>query len=501
MKQAVAHLIPYMEEEKARSGLIDQSNGKVVMATVKGDVHDIGKNIVGVVLQCNGYDVIDLGVMVSCDTILEAAVSSGADMIGLSGLITPSLDEMSFVAAEMQRRGMTIPLLIGGATTSRTHTALKIAPHYKGPTIYVTDASRAVPVVQKLLSDNERPGFVAETNALYARAREAYLAGQDKRARLPLEEARTRGPSLIYTPSKPALLGTEVVDVSLDTLVPFIDWTPFFASWDLIGQYPAILDDAIVGAAARDLWRDAQAMLKTLVEERWLTAKGVVGLFPANRDGDDIIVYTDETRTTERARLHTLRQQMDKGQDGRSNYALSDFIAPVGTPDWIGGFAVTAGLGEEAASQRFKDANDDYGAIMVKALADRFAEAFAEWLHHRARVHYWGYAADEGLSPAEMIGEKYKGIRPAPGYPAQPDHTEKHTLFDLLGARSIGMDLTESLAMTPPASVSGLYFSHPAAEYFGVGRIERDQVADYAARKGWDLATSERWLSPILAYS
>ena len=503
MKQAVAHLVPYMEEEKRLTGMAGKSNGTVVMATVKGDVHDIGKNIVGVVLQCNGYDVIDLGVMVPAEKILDTAIETNADMVGLSGLITPSLDEMCFVASEMTRRGMTMPLLIGGATTSRTHTAVKIAPNYSGPIIYVTDASRAVPVVQKLMSPTERVGFAAETRAEYDRAREAYLASQDKRPRLALASARGKGlkPDFsAYTPPRPSFLGPRDVSMSLTELAPFIDWTPFFASWDLAGRYPAILEDEIVGEAARGLFKDAQAMLAQMIEERWIEARGVAGFFPANRVGDDIVVWTDETRTVERARLHTLRQQMDKGAD-KPNLALADFVAPVGVADYIGGFAVTAGLGETEASDRFKHANDDYSAIMVKALADRFAEAFAEALHFRVRRELWGFSPEEPFDPAAMIAEQYRGIRPAPGYPAQPDHTEKLTLFDLLDARArTGMDLTESLAMTPPASVSGLYFSHPQAEYFGVGRIDRDQVLDYAARKGWDLVTAERWLSPILAY-
>jgi 5-methyltetrahydrofolate--homocysteine methyltransferase len=497
MKQAVAHLIPFMEEEKVRMGMVGRANGKVLMATVKGDVHDIGKNIVGVVLQCNGYDVIDLGVMVPCETILETARREKVDAIGLSGLITPSLDEMCFVASEMQRQGFTMPLLIGGATTSRTHTAVKIAPCYKGPVIYVTDASRAVPVVQKLLSDDDRPALVAETRKDYEAARQAYLAGQDKRPRLPIAEARKRAPQLDHAPVKPAFLGARPIEVDLETLARYIDWTPFFASWDLVGRYPMILEDDIVGEAARGLFKDAQAMLRQLINEKWITARGVVGFWPAAQEGDDIVVYENDKRKVVKARLHTLRQQMDKGA-GKANNALADFVAPIG--DYIGAFAVTAGLGEEAAAERFKKANDDYSAIMVKALADRFAEAFAEYLHEQVRKTHWGFAKDESLGVEDLIAEKYRGIRPAPGYPAQPDHTEKTTLFDLLDARAIGMDLTESLAMTPPASVSGLYFAHPQAEYFGVGRIDRDQVEDYARRKGWDLDTAERWLAPILAY-
>jgi 5-methyltetrahydrofolate--homocysteine methyltransferase len=464
---------------------------------VKGDVHDIGKNIVGVVLQCNGYDIIDMGVMVPCDKILDKAIETNADAIGLSGLITPSLDEMTFVASEMERRGFTKPLLIGGATTSRTHTAVKIAPAYSGPVIYVVDASRAAPVVSKLLS-SDRDTLVNETRADYDAARISYLAGQDKRPRLPIEAARKRGPLLSFAPVKPSFLGVRAFkNYSLAELAEYIDWTPFFASWDLIGRYPQILGDDVVGKAATDLFNDAQAMLKQMIAENWVTANGVIGFFPANRDGDDIILYTDEDRTIERARLFTLRQQIDKPKTS----ALADYIAPPGTPDYIGAFAVTAGVGEDARALAFKDAGDDYSSIMVKALSDRLAEAFAECLHARVRRELWGYAKDEKLSSEDLIAEQYRGIRPAPGYPAQPDHTEKTTLFDLLDApANAGMQLTESLAMLPGASVSGLYFAHPDAEYFGVGRIDRDQVADYAKRKGWTIAEAERWLSPILAY-
>ena len=501
MKQAVAHLVPYMEEEKRRSGLAQKSNGKVLLATVKGDVHDIGKNIVGVVLQCNGYDVVDLGVMVPPETILETAKKEQVDIIGLSGLITPSLDEMVFLAGEMQRQGFDLPLLIGGATTSRTHTAVKIAPAYQRGVIYVSDASRAVPVVQKLLSEEERPKLLAETRQDQDKAREAYLAGADKRPRLPLAAARARDFKIDTTrlPGKPSFLGARAVTVALEDLVPFIDWTPFFASWDLIGRYPAILEDDVVGEAARGLFKDAQALLARIVQERWLEARGAVGFWPANREGDDILLWEDEARQAPRARLYTLRQQMDKGE-GKPNVALSDFIAPTGE-DFVGLFAVTTGHGEDEAADRFKRANDDYSAIMVKALADRLAEAFAEKLHRDVRRELWGYAREEALSPEQLIAERYQGIRPAPGYPAQPDHTEKQTLFDLLDAPGrAGMQLTESLAMLPGASVSGLYFAHPEAQYFGVGRIDRDQVEDYAARKGWRLAEAERWLAPILAY-
>jgi len=498
MKQAVAHLIPYMEEEKQRTGMAGKSNGKIVMATVKGDVHDIGKNIVGVVLQCNGYEIDDLGVMVPCDRILERAKEIGADAIGLSGLITPSLDEMVFVASEMERLGLKLPLLIGGATTSRTHTAVKIAPAYSGPILYVPDASKAVPVVQKLLGD-DRDALVKETRAEYDVAREAYFFGQDKRPRLPLAKARERAPKLEFAPVKPSFLGVRSFEnYPLEELVPYIDWTPFFASWDLIGRYPAILEDDIVGEAARNLYRDAQAMLRQLVAEKWVKASGVVGFWPAQRDGDDVVLFADEKRGKEIARLHTLRQQIDKGE-GKLNFALADYVASQG--DYVGAFAVTAGIGEDDVSIRFKRANDDYSAIMAQALCDRLAEAFAEALHAKVRRELWGHAKDEALTPEDLIAEKYRGIRPAPGYPAQPDHTEKLTIFELLDARKLtGIDLTESMAMTPPSSVSGLFFAHPEAEYFGTGKIDRDQVEDYARRKGWDVATAERWLSPILAY-
>ncbi|MFN3858379.1 MAG: methionine synthase [Caulobacter sp.] len=503
MKQAVAWLMPFMEAEK--DGQPHQSAGKVLMATVKGDVHDIGKNIVGVVLQCNNYEVIDLGVMVPADRILAEARAHNVDIIGLSGLITPSLDEMVFVAAEMERQGFDIPLLIGGATTSKTHTAVKIEPAYRrGSTTYVLDASRAVGVVSGLLSD-DRPRIEAATRDEYVRVREQFARGQDQKNRTPIAQARANRflPDFAGSPPpRPSFTGVRAFrDWDLADLARHIDWTPFFASWELVGRYPAILEDDVVGEAARDLWRDAQAMLQRLIGEKWLTAHGVVGFWPAQADGDDIIVFADDTRTVELARLHTLRQQMDK-TSGKANLALSDFVAPLGgAPDWIGGFAVTAGHGELEIARRFKEAGDDYSAILATALADRLAEAFAEALHRKVRTELWGYAPDEPFDIDALIGETYRGIRPAPGYPAQPDHTEKATLFNLLAAEAnTGMALTESFAMTPPASVSGLYFSHPDAHYFGVGKIDRDQVADYAARKGWDIPLAERWLAPILAY-
>jgi 5-methyltetrahydrofolate--homocysteine methyltransferase len=503
MKQAVAWLMPFMEAEK--DGAERKNAGKILMATVKGDVHDIGKNIVGVVLQCNDFEVIDLGVMVPADRILDEAQAHGVDAIGLSGLITPSLDEMVFVAQEMERRGFKVPLLIGGATTSKTHTAVKIQPAYKaGPTTYVLDASRAVGVVSSLLNETDSAGFIAETQADYQKVREQFARGQENKARASLQQARNNGLRVEWNrqaPVAPAQPGVHDLSPSLADLVPFIDWSPFFASWELIGRYPDILTDDVVGQAASDLFHDAQIMLQTAVREGWFGVRGVVGLFPANSDGDDIIVYSDESRSSERARLHSLRQQMIKGAD-RANLALSDFIAPVGTaPDWIGGFAVTAGHGEDEIVARFKTAGDDYSAIMASALADRFAEAFAEWAHHKVRTELWGYAADEDADAGRMIAERYQGIRPAPGYPAQPDHTEKQTLFSLLDAEvRTGISLTTSFAMSPGAAVSGLYFAHPASHYFGVGKIGEDQVADYARRKAWDKATAERWLSPILAY-
>nr|WP_313521079.1 methionine synthase [Brevundimonas diminuta] len=502
MKQAVAHLEPFMEAEKA--GQERQAAGKILMATVKGDVHDIGKNIVGVVLQCNNYEVVDLGVMVPADRILDAAIEHKVDIVGLSGLITPSLDEMTFVAAEMERRGFDIPLLIGGATTSRTHTAVKIEPAYrKGSTTYVIDASRAVGVVSGLLSPTDKAKNEAATRDEYIRIREQYARGQEVKARASLQQARDNRwrPDEAQTPAPaPSFLGVRAYEAwDLQDLADHIDWTPFFASWELIGRYPLILEDEIVGEAARDLFRDAQAMLKRIVEEKWFTAKGVIGFWPANARDDDVIVWTDETRTEEAARFHGLRQQIKKS-NGKPNLCLSDFVAEDGA-DYLGAFAVTAGHGELEKAAEFKAAGDDYSAIMATALADRLAEAFAERLHKEVRTQLWGYVPDEQTSVQDLIEEKYQGIRPAPGYPAQPDHTEKATLFRLLDAdANAGMELTESFAMSPPASVSGLYFGHPGSHYFGVGKIDRDQVEDYAARKGWDVQTAERWLAPILNY-
>ncbi len=502
MKQAVAWLLPFMEAEL--EGKPRQMAGRVLMATVKGDVHDIGKNIVGVVLQCNNYEVIDLGVMVPADRILDAAVEHKVDVVGLSGLITPSLDEMVFVASEMERRGFSIPLLIGGATTSRTHTAVKIEPAYaRGSTTYVVDASRAVGVVSGLLSKDARAANEAATREEYARIREQFSRAQAAKVRTPLAAARANRFPIdwqAYQAPKPSFIGTRTfAPWDLEDLARYIDWSPFFAAWELVGRFPAILEDDVVGEVARGLYADATAMLDTILKERLFEARGVVGLWPANSDGDDIVIWTDETRMQERARLHTLRQQMAKAE-GRANAALADFIAPTGA-DWIGGFAVTAGHGEAALAQRYKAAGDDYSAIIAAALADRLAEAFAEALHHQVRAELWGYAPDEPFNLDALLSEQYRGIRPAPGYPAQPDHTEKQTLFDLLDATAAtGITLTESFAMSPPASVSGLFFAHPQAHYFGVGKIERDQVEDYAARKGWGVKEAERWLGPILNY-
>ena len=503
MKASVAHLMPYMEEEKKLLGTEGASNGTVLMATVKGDVHDIGKNIVGVVLQCNGYDVVDLGVMVPCDKILAAAKEHNVDMIGLSGLITPSLDEMVFVGEEMQREGFDIPLLIGGATTSKTHTAVKIEPAYKaGPTVYVTDASRAVGVVGALLGE-EKQSYADGIKAEYVKARESHLKGQQKKARLTLKEAQDNAfkPNFDgYSPPKPTFIGTKnFVNYDLAKLRDFIDWTPFFATWELKGRYPAILENERYGEVARDLFRDANAMLDKMIAEKWTEARAVIGFWPAARDGDDVHVYSDESRAETLATFHGLRQQISKGEGGKPNYCISDFC---NDQDYVGGFCVTTGLGEEDHAENFKAAGDDYNAILFQALTDRLAEAFAEHMHKRVRQEFWGYAPEETFMGDDLIAEKYDGIRPAPGYPAQPDHTEKATLFRVLNAtEEAGVTLTQSFAMHPASSVSGLYFSHPDSVYFGVGKIEKDQVEDYARRKGMDLGDVERWLAPILNYS
>ena len=505
MKRAVAVLMPHMEAERLAGGREREPAGKILMATVKGDVHDIGKNIVGVVLACNNYEVIDLGVMTPAAKILETARREKVDIIGLSGLITPSLDEMCIVAGEMEREGFDIPLMIGGATTSRVHTAVKIHPNYsRGQAIYVTDASRAVGVVSSLLSRETRGAYVESIRAEYRKVADAHARSEQQKQRLPLARARANAfkPDWDgYTPPKPLFTGTRVFrNYDVAELVPYIDWTPFFQTWELKGRYPALLDDPAQGEAARQLFDDARAMLKRIVDERWFNPRGVIGFWPANAVGDDIALYTGESRGEKLAVLHTLRQQLAK-RDGRPNVALADFVAPAGKPDWIGAFVVTAGPEEEKISARFAQANDDYGSIMVKALADRIAEAFAERMHERVRKEFWAYAADESLTAEELASEAYRGIRPAPGYPAQPDHTEKATLFNLLGAEArVGVKLTESFAMWPGSSVSGLYLSHPEAHYFGVAKVERDQVEDYAARKNMTIAEVERWLSPVLNY-
>jgi 5-methyltetrahydrofolate--homocysteine methyltransferase len=505
MKQAVAHLIPYIEEEKKRLGTAPKPKGKVVMATVKGDVHDIGKNIVGVVLQCNNYDVVDLGVMVACETILETAKKENADMIGLSGLITPSLEEMAHVAKEMERLGFKLPLLIGGATTSRTHTAVKIEPNYSGPTVWVPDASRAVGVASALASLEQRDAYMAGVREDYVKVRTQHAAKTGQKS-VTLETARANATKIDwagYMPPRPKQLGlTSLKNYPLEKLVPYIDWGPFFQTWDLAGKYPQILDDPVVGEAARNVLKEGRTMLDRIVKGRWITASGVFGLWPANSVGDDIEIYADDKRDRVVMTWHNLRQQNQKPA-GNPNQGLADFIAPKdsGIADFIGAFAVTGGIGIDAKVKEFEAKNDDYSAIMVKAIADRFAEAFAEHLHHRVRTEFWGFAAQEKLTSDELIDEKYRGIRPAPGYPACPDHTEKGALFELLAAdKNAGMVLTDAYAMLPTASVSGFYFSHPQSRYFAVGKIERDQVADYAHRKGMDLAQAERWLSPILNY-
>jgi 5-methyltetrahydrofolate--homocysteine methyltransferase len=508
MKRAVAHLIPYIEAEKLALGDESEakSNGRVLLATVKGDVHDIGKNIVGVVLQCNNYEVIDLGVMVPCARILETARKEQVDIIGLSGLITPSLEEMSFVAGEMQREGFTIPLLIGGATTSRVHTAVKIEPNYKGPTVHVIDASRAVGVAGNLRSDTLRPDYVAGVRSEYQDVRAQRGSRKAEERHQSIADARKNRLSIDWKaqmPPKPCFTGIRALeDYPLQELVPLIDWTPFFQTWELAGHYPAILSDPVIGPAASSLFRDARELLDRIVRERLLSARGVFGFFPANSVGDDIEVYADSGRGERTATIHTIRQQMVK-PPGRPNLSLADFVAPreSGVADYIGAFAVTAGGGIEALVTGFEATHDDYNAILTKALADRLAEAFAELLHQRVRREFWGYAHDEALDNEGLIKERYQGIRPAPGYPACPDHTEKRILFDLLRVEeSAGITLTESFAMLPAASVSGYYFSHPQSQYFGVGKIERDQVEDYARRKVMDVAAVERWLSPNLNY-
>ena len=510
MKQAVAYLQPYLEEEKKLSGLESQpAAGKILMATVKGDVHDIGKNIVGVVLQCNNYEVIDLGVMVPAAKILETAKREKVDIIGLSGLITPSLDEMCFVAAEMEREGFSCPLLIGGATTSKVHTAVKINPNYnRGQAVYVLDASRAVGVVSNLLSETERTPYIDSIKAEYTKVRAAHLANEQRKQRITLAEARKNKFAIdwkAFTPVRPGFLGNRAFsNFDLASLVPYIDWTPFFQTWELSGRYPQILTDNKVGTEAKKLFDDAQALLKRIVAEKWVTASGVIGFWPANAVGDDIEIYADDARTKKMATLHTLRQQIARDPSrNRAHTALADFIAPkdTGIADYVGGFAVTTGHGEDAAIEKHIPKTDDYNRIMAKALCDRLAEAFAEAMHAKVRRELWGYAKAEQLTNDDLILEKYQGIRPAPGYPAQPDHTEKQTLWALMDVQDkAGIELTESYAMWPGAAVSGLYLAHPESHYFGVGKVERDQVEDYARRKGWTIQECERWLAPVLNY-
>jgi 5-methyltetrahydrofolate--homocysteine methyltransferase len=528
MKKAVAYLIPFIEAEK-QPGDVERSNGKVVMATVKGDVHDIGKNIVGVVLQCNNYDVVDLGVMVPAQKILDAAKEEGADVIGLSGLITPSLDEMVNFAKEMERQGFDIPLMIGGATTSRAHTAVKVAQQYHGPVIWVKDASRSVPVVAALLSDDQRPQLLADTTAEYETLRERHAARQDTRSLLPIAVAREKATPIDwsdYHPPRPRMLAQQArdlcsgpgcdhrhgtatqfvrtfTDYSLDELREYIDWQPFFNAWEMKGRFPDILNNPATGEAARKLYEDAQVMLDQLIEGKWIRANGVFGLFPANQvPGDDIELYTDESRTEVLSTLHQLRQQ-GEGREGSARKSLADFVAPkeTGLRDYVGAFAVTAGVHIGEKIDEFKKNLDDYSAILLESLADRLAEAFAERMHERVRKEFWAYVPNESLSNADLIGEKYAGIRPAPGYPACPEHTEKRTIWELLDVEAnTGIELTESMAMWPGASVSGLYFSHPESQYFVLGRVGRDQVEDYAQRKGWTLDEAEKWLSPNLGY-
>lgn len=501
MKKAVAYLLPYIEAEKLRTGDAGKNNGRIVMATVKGDVHDIGKNIVGVVLACNNFEVIDLGVMVPAQKILDAAREANADLVGLSGLITPSLEEMSHVARELQRQGFTTPLMIGGATTSRAHTALKIDPHYQAPVVWVKDASRAVGVAQSLISPELRTGFVAANDADYAEIRTRHANRGDAKRLVSLDKARGQrfdGGWDGYVPPVPNQPGVHDFDWPLEDLLPVIDWTPFFQAWELAGKYPAILQDPVVGMQAGELFRDAQAMLKRIVAEKWLTARAVYGIWPAHSRGDDVVLQHESGPAT----LHFLRQQVDKPAD-RPDFCLADFVAPEssGVQDWIGAFAVTAGIGIDEHVARFEAAHDDYNAILLKSLADRLAEALAERLHQRVRKEFWGYAADEALDNEALIAEQYRGIRPAPGYPACPDHSEKATLFRLLDAPGkAGMALTESFAMLPTAAVSGYYFSHPRSQYFVVGRVGKDQVADYARRKSVDRAQVERWLASNLDY-
>jgi 5-methyltetrahydrofolate--homocysteine methyltransferase len=502
MKKSVAYLTPFMEAEKAAAvagGCEVRTQGKVLMATVKGDVHDIGKNIVGVVLGCNNYEVIDLGVMVSCESILKAAQEHQVDVIGLSGLITPSLDEMAHVAREMERLGMRQPLLIGGATTSKAHTAIKLAPGYSQPVIHVLDASRAVPVVSNLINPDLKDPYVAQIREEYQSLRSSHAAANTPL--LSLEQARSQAARLDFSDlPHPASTGVRVLeDVPLETLRQYIDWSPFFHTWELRGRYPAILQHEKYGEEARKLFTDAQALLDDLIARKRIRACGVYGIFPANRDGDSVQVYTDNSRSRVQTTFHMLRQQVVK-EDGTPQWSLADFVAPKGAEDHVGAFAVTTGIGLDEVVAAYKTAHDDYNAIMAEALADRLAEAFAEYLHQRVRKE-WGYGSQEQLSAEDLIEQRYRGIRPAGGYPASPDHTEKQTLWTLLDVEAkTGIRLTESCAMWPGSSVSGLYFAHPQSKYFGVGKLGRDQVTDLARRKSVPVAEMERWLGPWLAY-
>jgi len=507
MKKAVAHLVPYIEREQLESGEALKAAGKLVLATVKGDVHDIGKNIVGVVLGCNNYEIIDLGVMVPAAKILETAREVGADIIGLSGLITPSLDEMVHVAREMERQGFDVPLLIGSATTSRAHTAVKVEREYSGPTIHVTDASRSVGIVAQLMNLEERGALVDRVRAEYAKIRDSRSERESRTRFLTIEEARRRKVEIDwtrYTTTKPRVEGIKVLSgYSLKELRDYIDWSPFFKTWELRGNYPAIFEDPVVGTEAQKLFDDAQHLLNEIESEKLLTANAVVGLFPANAvNDDDIVVYSDREGTAVRAVIHNLRQQQEK-PPGRPNFCLTDYVAPKnsGVIDYVGAFAVTAGIGIEGLCERFQRVHDDYRSIMAKALADRLAEAFAERLHQLVRTDIWGFSPGEELGSEDLIRERYVGIRPAPGYPACPDHSEKQTLFDLLDVTAnTGIELTESYAMKPGASVCGWYLSHPKSTYFGIGKINLDQARDYAIRKGMELAEVERWISPNLGY-
>lgn len=502
MKQAVAYLQPFIEAEKTEGA---GSNGKILMATVKGDVHDIGKNIVGVVLQCNNFEVIDLGVMVHCETILQAAKEHAVDIIGLSGLITPSLDEMVHVASEMQRQGFSIPLMIGGATTSKAHTAVKIAPKYhEDCVVYVPDASRSVSVATSLLGE-QKSAFVNALDTEYKTVRDRVSNRKPLRTPLSYANALERRFEPVweeFDPIKPTFTGTRAFDIPLSELVDIIDWTPFFLTWELAGKFPAILTDEIVGEQARSLYEDATAMLERMVDERWTRARAVVGFWPASSQADDIVVYQDESRLTERVRLNQVRQQADPGE-GRPTYSLADFVAPRehAHSDYIGGFCVSTGDNIESIAAHYEAEGDDYNSIMVKALADRLAEALAEYMHRKVRTELWGYAKEEHLTTEDLIRERYIGIRPAAGYPACPDHSEKAKLFELLDAsEQCGVTLTESYAMLPTAAVSGLYFSHPDSKYFNVGKLERDQIENLALRRGTSIETIEQWLRPNLAY-